>query len=412
MATFGETNILGGDIYTGRQLACQYQMNSEDGTLTSVSVYINNVQYATKINCAIYADDAGLPGALIAQGVEQDIVQGWNEVPVSAPLTADTLYWLAFGVDANTHVAADSAATNQTEMGDLGTNFPDPYYKFAKMQNVLAIYGTYTPSSGGTSVLISDSGQGGENIGIGVQFGLADTGTGADALNESTQLAMTESGSGSDFITALTAALQLNESGSGNDALSAIIASLNLTENATGVDMIAQLTARLMVSDTATSSDILNIIKEGIKTIQDAGTGVDAIAVTNRFSLQDTGSGADILSHIAAALVLDEGGLGSDQIYLSILKKVQDSGLGADQVSAIVAQLAIPEIAQGLDAIGSVLNRLTVSDSAAGNDALIVYGKILQVTARYVFEAAKRKRFESREITKMFEKIIRKKFDA
>ncbi len=90
--------------------ATRYQMAGQNGTLTSMSVFIASPVSASPNNqfqVAIYADNNGTPGALIASSPSQTIVpDAWNTVPISAPVSANAYYWLAYntnGLTANTN---------------------------------------------------------------------------------------------------------------------------------------------------------------------------------------------------------------------------------------------------------------------------------------------------------------------
>jgi len=85
-------------------------MAGQNGTLTSMSVFIASPVSASPNNqfqVAIYADNNGTPGALIASSPSQTIVpDAWNTVPISAPVSANAYYWLAYntnGLTANTN---------------------------------------------------------------------------------------------------------------------------------------------------------------------------------------------------------------------------------------------------------------------------------------------------------------------
>src|SRR2546427_121211 len=90
--------------------ATPYQMAGQNGMVTSMSVFVASPVSASPNNqfqVAIYADNKGMPGALIASSVSQTIVpDAWNTVPISAPVAANAYYWLAYntnGLAANTN---------------------------------------------------------------------------------------------------------------------------------------------------------------------------------------------------------------------------------------------------------------------------------------------------------------------
>lgn len=88
--------------------ASRYQMASQSGTITSMSVFIASPVSASPNNqfqVAIYSDNNGTPGNLIASSASQTIVpDAWNTVLINAPVTANAYYWVAYntnGLDGN-----------------------------------------------------------------------------------------------------------------------------------------------------------------------------------------------------------------------------------------------------------------------------------------------------------------------
>jgi len=67
------------------------------GTIAKLSVFIDSSSTATTLVAGIYADAAGHPGALIAQGTKSQILAGaWNVIALpGAIVTAGTPYWIA-----------------------------------------------------------------------------------------------------------------------------------------------------------------------------------------------------------------------------------------------------------------------------------------------------------------------------
>jgi hypothetical protein len=94
-------------------------MAGQNGTLISMSAFIASPVSASpndQFQVAIYADNNGTPGALIASSAAQTIVpDAWNTVSISAPVTASAYYWLAYnanGLAANTNnLRYDSSGT-------------------------------------------------------------------------------------------------------------------------------------------------------------------------------------------------------------------------------------------------------------------------------------------------------------
>jgi len=111
-----------GTTMSNSVLATRYQMVGQNGTVTSMSAFIASPVSASPNNqfqVAIYADNSGTPGALIASSVSQVIVpDAWNTVSISAPVTANAYYWLAYntnGLAANTNnLRYDSGGATST----------------------------------------------------------------------------------------------------------------------------------------------------------------------------------------------------------------------------------------------------------------------------------------------------------
>jgi hypothetical protein len=81
----------------------KFTMPNESGTAQSMSVYIAgsvgsvpNNQYSM----AIYADNGGLPGTLVATTANGTItINSWNTLPITANLSPNTTYWLAYNTN-------------------------------------------------------------------------------------------------------------------------------------------------------------------------------------------------------------------------------------------------------------------------------------------------------------------------
>jgi len=97
--------------------ATRYQMAGQGGTVNSMSVFIASPISASpnyQFQVAIYADNNGTPGTLIASSVSQTIVpDAWNTVAISAPVVANTYYWLAY----NTNGLAANANNLRYDVG-------------------------------------------------------------------------------------------------------------------------------------------------------------------------------------------------------------------------------------------------------------------------------------------------------
>jgi len=99
-----------GTTMSNSVLATRYQMANQNATVISMSVFVASPVSASPNNqfqVAIYADNNGTPGTLIASSASQTIVpDAWNTASISAPVAANAFYWLAYntnGLAANTN---------------------------------------------------------------------------------------------------------------------------------------------------------------------------------------------------------------------------------------------------------------------------------------------------------------------
>jgi hypothetical protein len=92
-----------GTTMSNTAAASRYQMTAQNGTVISMSVFVASPISAfpnNQFQVAIYADNNGTPGALIAQSASQTLVaDSWNTIPISAPVTANAFYWLAYNTN-------------------------------------------------------------------------------------------------------------------------------------------------------------------------------------------------------------------------------------------------------------------------------------------------------------------------
>ena len=127
-------------------------MPNQSGTVTSMSVYISNPSPApnNQYQVAIYSDSGGLPGSLIAQSQSATITaDSWNTVSISANLSANTSYWLAYNANglttSNSVLKLDNGSTgqNQWKTQTFGT-WPNPFGSSNSASYTGSIYATYT----------------------------------------------------------------------------------------------------------------------------------------------------------------------------------------------------------------------------------------------------------------------------
>jgi len=92
-----------GSTMSNTAAASRYQMTAQNATVISMSVFVASPISAfpnNQFQVAIYADNNGTPGALIAQSASQTLVaDSWNTIPISAPVTANAFYWFAYNTN-------------------------------------------------------------------------------------------------------------------------------------------------------------------------------------------------------------------------------------------------------------------------------------------------------------------------
>lgn len=78
----------------------RYQTGAGVGPTATISAYIGSASIDNspnnKYKLALYSDNAGVPGTLLATSAEGILTTGWNTLPISATLSPSTDYWLAY----------------------------------------------------------------------------------------------------------------------------------------------------------------------------------------------------------------------------------------------------------------------------------------------------------------------------
>jgi hypothetical protein len=125
-ATFGKTTI-GNQTDTGDSnsvIAGRFQSGTQGGTAVSISVHAGTPVSAAPNNqfqVALYADNAGKPGTLIASSSSATLVaSSWNTAAISAPISPSTWYWIAYNTNgtstsANNLTFGGGSIANQTQ---------------------------------------------------------------------------------------------------------------------------------------------------------------------------------------------------------------------------------------------------------------------------------------------------------
>lgn len=152
----------------------------------------------------------------------------------------------------------------------------------------------------------------------------------------------------------------ISDSGSGSDGLG-IAASVSVADTGSGADVVASIAAALGIADSGSGTDALGIAVS--VALADTGTGIDGFAGTASVVLADSGSGAD------------------DQVVTVTLPEITDTGTGNDSISVLTEQLiAIADAATGTDSV-SVQVTVSVGDTGSGADGLGLMTDVLKSVA-------------------------------
>jgi hypothetical protein len=122
-----------------------------------------------------------------------------------------------------------------------------------------------------------------------------------------------------------------------------------------GSDSIAEMLASPTASDSGAGSESIAISGLWQGTVDDAGTGSDAIVgIGTTLALSDSGAGVDGLAALSASLGLT------------------DSGAGADVLASLNAALGLADGGAGTDTLAALSTSLGLADSGAGAEVVIV----------------------------------------
>jgi len=156
VATFGsQTTTSSLSISVNNKRGCKFTAPSDVGAVVSISAYANRTATGSgyAVDAAIYADNAGAPGALVANSVinlSSNIARNapaWYTGTYGTPptLTPGAVYWLCqLHTKAGlTYYAAGGANQQGTNADTLP--FDDPFGTPSYANSAMAIYVTYNP---------------------------------------------------------------------------------------------------------------------------------------------------------------------------------------------------------------------------------------------------------------------------
>ena len=147
-ATFGSTTVgsLSTTFYSGVPRAAQYTPASS-GTVTDIMLYLSVSGSGGHAQAAIYANNGGTPGALLAKSSSDTVTSnGWHDFSgFNVAVAGGTAYWLAFEADnGNLLFYYNNGGANYYQ----GTGGPWGAYPYGTFPNPYATlsYGSYSPS--------------------------------------------------------------------------------------------------------------------------------------------------------------------------------------------------------------------------------------------------------------------------
>jgi hypothetical protein len=118
----------------------KFTTSTAGGTVKSMSAFVGNVDTGShnQYQMAIYTDTNGKPGTLVAKTATGILTPlSWNTLPITATLSANTIYWLMYNTNASTNTnylnnlyfdtsTTGSAVWAKHAFGSWPTTFPSP----------------------------------------------------------------------------------------------------------------------------------------------------------------------------------------------------------------------------------------------------------------------------------------------
>jgi hypothetical protein len=162
VGSFGKTTVGSSSDSTGGSnyvVSCKYTM-PESGSITTITAYIQSHDgTAHNGKAALYADNAGVPGAKLVESSEVSISSlGWYTFTVSYTNTqGSSNFWLAITVQNGWRYRYNAGSSNQEAYRAYAyPNFPNPYSPQGYHAFAMSIYANYTTGTSGTSLQALD----------------------------------------------------------------------------------------------------------------------------------------------------------------------------------------------------------------------------------------------------------------
>ena len=261
-------------------------------------------------------------------------------------------------------------------------------------------------------ILIADSGMATDEINnIINDFILSDLAAGSDNLILTVLTNILDAGAGVDTVAGILSSLFVSDTADGLETLQILKNVLiGISDSATGSDLIGTISNMAAVTDSGAGTDFLNGLKN-ILTLADSGAGTEQIflLIDKLLTLADNGSGSDLVSSILAGAAISDLGGGADALAINILTGIKDQAGGSDNIYKSFVSILLNDSGSAVDLIDQIANKLQITEAGAGAETLEIFGKILNITAKYCFNYSKIKSF-TKNTQKDFKKTINKNF--
>jgi hypothetical protein len=152
----GNQNVGSSSSSTAKRSGQRFAV-TENGTINSVTIY--HAGTGSQVIVAVYADNAGAPGALISRSSIQaaSTTAGWQTVPLdgSAPISEGAYVWLAWffqNAPGTKYVSGSGCRYNSSYSWPAGATaevlMPSSFGTTSSLSRLYSVYATYTPDPG------------------------------------------------------------------------------------------------------------------------------------------------------------------------------------------------------------------------------------------------------------------------
>jgi hypothetical protein len=152
----GNQNVGSSSSSTAKRSGQKFEV-TENGTINSVTIY--HAGTGTQLIVAVYADNAGAPGALISRSSihTANTTAGWQTVSLDggAPISQGDYVWLAwfFETAPGTRYVSGSGCRYVNVTWPSGATpevlMPSSFGSSSSLSRLYSVYATYTPDAGG-----------------------------------------------------------------------------------------------------------------------------------------------------------------------------------------------------------------------------------------------------------------------